>query len=150
MISRFVRRAIFPSDRVDVIVTMGSPGNNRAENRRRHRQTDRRILLREAFKHTPLSRHCRIGSPTSNAAPVQTESNPRRVQFGCGFWLNGTVVQNRRTAQPIGTGVSAAIKLLSRWRKSGFTERLRGTVCILARPDAGWRKSEQKTNAKVN
>lgn len=116
----FVEGGDIPSDRVDVIVTDGFTGNIALKT---GEGTAKLIgdLLKQAFKHTPLSRLAALLALTS-LRRLNMRIDPRRVNGGVFLGLNGTVVKSHGSADA--TGVSAAIKLAFQLAQSGFTERL--------------------------
>ncbi|SIN92364.1 phosphate acyltransferase PlsX [Vannielia litorea] len=116
----FVEGGDIPSDRVDVIVTDGFTGNIALKT---GEGTAKLIgqFLREAFKHTPLSRLAALLALTS-LKRLNKRIDPRRVNGGVFLGLNGTVVKSHGGADA--TGVSAAIKLAFQLAQSRFSERL--------------------------
>ncbi|MBY6152773.1 phosphate acyltransferase PlsX [Vannielia litorea] len=116
----FVEGGDIPSDRVDVIVTDGFTGNIALKT---GEGTAKLIgqFLREAFKHTPLSRLAALLALTS-LKRLNKRIDPRRVNGGVFLGLNGTVVKSHGGADA--TGVSAAIKLAFTLAQSRFSERL--------------------------
>ncbi|WP_166415734.1 phosphate acyltransferase PlsX [Cochlodiniinecator piscidefendens] len=120
----FVEGGDIPSDRVDVIVTDGFTGNIALK-------TAEGIaglisqFLREAFKHTFLSRIAAVLALTS-LKRLQKRTDPRRVNGGVFLGLNGTVVKSHGSADA--TGVSAAIKLAYTLAQKGFSEKLAARV----------------------
>lgn len=120
----FVEGGDIPSDRVDVIVTDGFSGNVALKT---GEGTAKLIgeLLRQAFRHTPMSRFAALLALTS-LKRLQKRIDPRRVNGGVFLGLNGTVVKSHGSADA--TGVSSAIKLAFVLAKSGFTERLAARV----------------------
>lgn len=140
----FVEGGDIPSDRVDVIVTDGFTGNIALKT---GEGTAKLIgdLLREAFKHTPLSRIAALLAYTSMRR-LSKRIDPRRVNGGVFLGLNGTVVKSHGSAD--GTGVSSAIKLAATLAQSGFTERLAARVASGATQRQDGENSEQKTNAQ--
>lgn len=120
----FVEGSDIPSDRVDVIVTDGFTGNVALKT---GEGTASLIgtRLREAFKHTPLSRIASLLAFTS-LRRLRHRIDPRRVNGGVFLGLNGTVIKSHGAADA--TGVSAAIKLAFQLAELGFTERLAARV----------------------
>ncbi len=116
----FVEGGDILSDRVDVIVTDGFTGNialKTAEG------TARLIneLLREAFRHSILSRLGALAAMTS-LRRLSKRIDPRRVNGGVFLGLNGAVVKSHGGADP--TGFSAAIKLAATMGRTGFPQRV--------------------------
>lgn len=120
----FVEGGDIPSDRVDVVVTDGFTGNIALKT---GEGTARLVgeLLREAFRHSPLSRLGALFALTS-LKRLQRRIDPRRVNGGVFLGLNGTVIKSHGAADA--TGVSAAIKLAFQLSQSGFTDRLAARV----------------------
>ena len=131
----FVEGGDIPSDRVDVIVTDGFTGNV-ALKTGEGTATLVRDLLRDAFKHSPLSRIGALFALTS-LRRLKKRIDPRRVNGGVFLGLNGTVIKSHGAADA--TGVSAAIKLAFQLAQSGFSERLAARVAsgAVPRDDAG-------------
>ncbi len=124
----FVEGGDMPSDKVDVIVTDGFTGNvaiKTAEG------TASLIsgLLKQAFKHSPLSRIGALFALTS-LRRLSKRIDPRRVNGGVFLGLNGTVIKSHGAADA--TGVSAAIKLAFQLADGGFEERLAARVASAA------------------
>ncbi|MEM8631777.1 MAG: phosphate acyltransferase PlsX [Pseudomonadota bacterium] len=120
----FVEGGDIPGDRVDVIVTDGFSGNI-ALKTGEGTATLIRDFLKEAFRHSPLSRLAALLAYTS-LRRLTKRIDPRRVNGGVFLGLNGTVVKSHGSADS--TGVSAAIKLAFRLAESGFNERLAARV----------------------
>ncbi|RVT85143.1 phosphate acyltransferase PlsX [Rhodobacteraceae bacterium CCMM004] len=120
----FVEGGDIPSSRVDVIVTDGFTGNIALKTGEGTASLIR-DFLREAFKHTPLSRLAALLALTS-LRRLQKRIDPRRVNGGVFLGLNGTVVKSHGSADA--TGISAAIKLAFKLARSGFNERLAARV----------------------
>jgi len=120
----FVEGGDIPSDRLDVVVTDGFTGNIALKT---GEGTARLVgdLLREAFRHSPLSRLGALFALTS-LRRLQKRIDPRRVNGGVFLGLNGTVIKSHGAADA--TGVSAAIKLAFQLSQSGFTDRLAARV----------------------
>jgi glycerol-3-phosphate acyltransferase PlsX len=120
----FVEGGDLPSDRLDVIVTDGFTGNVALKT---GEGTARLIsdLLKEAFRHSPMSRLAAIMAYTS-LRRLSKRIDPRRVNGGVFLGLNGTVVKSHGSAD--GTGVSAAIKLAARLAAAGFAKRLAARI----------------------
>lgn len=124
----FVEGSDITGDVADVIVTDGFTGNvaiKTGEGTAKLVST----LLREAFKHSPLSRLASVLAITS-LRRLQKRVDPRRVNGGVFLGLNGTVVKSHGSADA--TGVSAAIKLAFQLAKSGFTDKLAARVASAA------------------
>ncbi|PWE33965.1 phosphate acyltransferase PlsX [Maritimibacter sp. 55A14] len=140
----FVEGGDIPSDRVDVVVTDGFTGNV-ALKTGEGTATLVRDLLRDAFKHSPLSRIGALFALTS-LKRLQKRIDPRRVNGGVFLGLNGTVIKSHGAADA--TGVSAAIKLAFQLAQSGFTERLAARVAtgIPPRHDPETEISESGSN----
>ncbi len=126
----FVEGGDIPSERVDVVVTDGFTGNIALKT---GEGTARLVgeLLREAFRHSPLSRLGALFALTS-LRRLQKRIDPRRVNGGVFLGLNGTVIKSHGAADA--TGVSAAIKLAFQLSQSGFTDRLAARVASGAPP----------------
>lgn len=141
----FVEGNDMPSDKVDVIVTDGFTGNiaiKTAEG------TASLIsgLLKQAFKHTPLSRIGALFAMTS-LRRLSKRIDPRRVNGGVFLGLNGTVIKSHGAADA--TGVSAAIRLAFQLTKGGFEERLAARVAsaALSSHDAPTKQEEMGSEA---
>jgi glycerol-3-phosphate acyltransferase PlsX len=124
----FVEGSDIPGNVADVIVTDGFSGNVAIKT---GEGTASLIgdLLREAFRHTPLSRLASILAITS-LQRLRKRIDPRRVNGGVFLGLNGTVVKSHGSADA--TGVSAAVKLAFQLAQSGFAERLAARVASAA------------------
>jgi len=120
----FVEGGDIPSARVDVIVTDGFTGNIALKTAEGTASLIREFL-KDAFKHTPLSRIGALFALTS-LRRLQKRIDPRRVNGGVFLGLNGTVIKSHGAADA--TGFSAAIKLAFQLAQSGFTERLAARV----------------------
>ena len=120
----FVEGGDIPSDRVDVIVTDGFTGNI-ALKTGEGTATLIRDFLREAFKHTPLSRLAALLAYTS-LRRLSKRIDPRRVNGGVFLGLNGTVVKSHGASDAL--GVASAVHLAYRLAQSGFTERLAARI----------------------
>ncbi|AHM04872.1 Phosphate:acyl-ACP acyltransferase PlsX [Roseibacterium elongatum DSM 19469] len=120
----FVEGVDLPSDKVDVIVTDGFTGNVALKT---GEGTAKMISerMREAFKHTPLSRIAALLAYTS-LRRLSKSIDPRRVNGGVFLGLNGTVVKSHGASDA--TGVAAAIKLSARLSASDFTKRLAARI----------------------
>ncbi|MEL6700436.1 MAG: phosphate acyltransferase, partial [Pseudomonadota bacterium] len=113
-----------PSDTVDVIVTDGFTGNialKTAEGTASFISG----ALRDAFKHTPISRLAALMAYTS-LRRLKHRIDPRRVNGGVFLGLNGTVVKSHGAADA--TGVAAAVGLAHQLSSTGFGERLAARV----------------------
>jgi glycerol-3-phosphate acyltransferase PlsX len=86
-------------------------------------------LLKDAFKHSPLSRLASLLALTS-LRRFKHRIDPRRVNGGVFLGLNGTVVKSHGSADA--TGVSAAVKLAFTLAQSGFSEKLAARVASAA------------------
>ena len=117
----FVEGGDLPSARVDVIVTDGFTGNVALKT---GEGTARLMsdLLREAFRHTPLSRVAALLAMTSMRR-LQRRMDPRRVNGGVFLGLNGIVIKSHGSADA--TGIAAAIELAIRLAETGFAEAIR-------------------------
>jgi len=120
----FVEGGDIPSSRVDVIVTDGFTGNV-ALKTAEGTATQIRMLLKNAFKHTLLSRIGALFALTS-LRRFTNRIDPRRVNGGVFLGLNGTVIKSHGDADTM--GVSAAIGLAYQLAKSGFSEKLAARV----------------------
>src|SRR6056297_1076845 len=120
----FVEGRDLPGTTCDVIVTDGFTGNVALK-------TGEGVaklvsdLLRDAFRHTPLSRIASLLALTS-LRRLKKRIDPRRANGGVFLGLNGTVVKSHGAADA--TGVSAAVKLAFQLAQSGFTEKLAARV----------------------
>ncbi|MEL6608197.1 MAG: phosphate acyltransferase PlsX [Pseudomonadota bacterium] len=120
----FVEGGSIPSDTVDVIVTDGFTGNialKTAEGTASFISG----ALRDAFKHTPISRLAALMAYTS-LRRLKHRIDPRRVNGGVFLGLNGTVVKSHGAADA--TGVAAAVGLAHQLSSTGFGERLAARV----------------------
>ncbi len=120
----FVEGGDIPGDVCDVIVTDGFTGNVALKT---GEGTAKLIgdLLKEAFKHSPLSRLASLLALTS-LRRLKHRIDPRRVNGGVFLGLNGTVVKSHGSADA--TGVSAAVKLAFKLAQSEFSEKLAARV----------------------
>ncbi|MEM9349418.1 MAG: phosphate acyltransferase PlsX [Pseudomonadota bacterium] len=109
---------------VDVIVTDGFTGNI-ALKTGEGTASFISASLRDAFRHTPLSRLAALMAFTS-LNRLKKRIDPRRVNGGVFLGLNGTVVKSHGSADA--TGVAAAIDLAYELAKSGFSNRLAARV----------------------
>jgi len=130
----FVEGGDIPSADVDVIVTDGFTGNV-ALKTAEGTASFVRSLLKQAFKHTPLSRIGALFALTS-LKRLSRRIDPRRVNGGVFLGLNGTVIKSHGDADA--TGVAAAIKLAFQLAQSGFSEKLAARVAsgVQGREDA--------------
>lgn len=137
----FVEGRDLPGTRCDVIVTDGFTGNVALK-------TGEGIaklisdLLREAFRHTPLSRLASVLAYTS-LRRLKKRVDPRRANGGVFLGLNGTVVKSHGAADA--TGVSSAIKLAFELAQSGFSERLAARVASAAMLDQDTSSDQQSS-----
>ncbi|NSX55172.1 phosphate acyltransferase PlsX [Parasulfitobacter algicola] len=120
----FVEGGDIPSDRVDVIVTDGFTGNIALKTGEGTASTIR-MLLKEAFQYSPLSRIAALLALTS-LQRLKKRIDPRRVNGGVFLGLNGTVVKSHGSSDSL--GVASAVHLAFRLAQSGFTERLAARV----------------------
>ena len=120
----FVEGGQIASDTVDVIVTDGFTGNVALKTGEGTASFISRSL-KDAFRHTPLSRLAALIAFTS-LRRLSKRIDPRRVNGGVFLGLNGTVVKSHGSADA--TSVAAAIKLAYQLSKSGFGERLAARV----------------------
>lgn len=120
----FVEGSDLPGTKADVIVTDGFTGNVALKT---GEGTAALIgsLLRDAFRHTPLSRLASILAYTS-LRRLRKRIDPRRVNGGVFLGLNGTVVKSHGSADA--TGVSAALKLAFQLADSHFSEKLAARI----------------------
>ncbi|MBL4812309.1 MAG: phosphate acyltransferase PlsX [Rhodobacteraceae bacterium] len=120
----FVEGSDIPTDRVDVIITDGFTGNVALKT---GEGTAGLIseFMRQAFKHTPLSRFAALLAYTS-LKRLQNRMDPRRVNGGVFLGLNGTVVKSHGSADA--TGIAAALTLAHKLALSGFADRLAARV----------------------
>jgi len=120
----FVEGNDIPSDRVDVIVTDGFTGNIALKSAEGTAKLIRE-LLKEAFRHTVLSRLATILALPS-LRRLSKRIDPRQVNGGVFLGLNGTVVKSHGSADA--TSVSAAVKLAFQLAHSEFNEKLAARV----------------------
>ncbi|MCF6443527.1 phosphate acyltransferase PlsX [Nereida sp. MMG024] len=120
----FVEGGDIPSGRVDVIVTDGFTGNVALKTGEGTASLIR-DFLKEAFKHTPLSRLAALLALTS-LRRLTKRIDPRRVNGGVFLGLNGTVVKSHGGADAL--GIASAVHLASTLAESGFTERLAARI----------------------
>ncbi len=120
----FVEGGQIPSNDVDVIVTDGFTGNI-ALKTGEGTASFISSALRDAFRHTPLSRLAALMAYTS-LNRLKKRIDPRRVNGGVFLGLNGTVVKSHGSADA--TSVAAAIGLAHQLSSSGFTERVAARV----------------------
>ncbi|MEM9436894.1 MAG: phosphate acyltransferase PlsX [Pseudomonadota bacterium] len=120
----FVEGGEVAGDTVDVIVTDGFTGNI-ALKTGEGTASFISASLRDAFRHTPLSRLAALMAFTS-LNRLKKRIDPRRVNGGVFLGLNGTVVKSHGSADA--TGVAAAIDLAYELAKSGFSDRLAARV----------------------
>ena len=120
----FVEGKDIPGATCDVIVTDGFTGNV-AIKTGEGTATLILELLREAFRHTPLSRLASLLAYTS-LRRLGKRMDPRRANGGVFLGLNGTVVKSHGAADA--TGVSAAVKLAFDLAQSGFSKKLAARV----------------------
>ena len=120
----FVEGGDLPSDKVDVIVTDGFTGNVALKTAEGTVGLVG-LRLREAFKHTPLSRIGSIFAYTS-LRRLSHRIDPRRHNGGVFLGLNGTVIKSHGAADA--TGVAAAIELAIKLAELGFAEKLAARV----------------------
>ena len=142
----YVEGGDIPSDTVDVIVTDGFTGNVALKTGEGTAGLIRE-LLRNAFKHSPLSRIGALFALTS-LRRLSKRIDPRRVNGGVFLGLNGTVIKSHGAADA--TGFSAAIKLAFQLSESEFSERLAARVASgpsggKDAPQVGKRISEKAT-----
>jgi len=83
------------------------------------------LRLREAFRHSPLSRLASLLAYTS-LIRFRKKIDPRRVNGGVFLGLNGTVVKSHGAADA--TGVAAALKLAVQLSESQFNDKLAARV----------------------
>ncbi|MEM9854523.1 MAG: phosphate acyltransferase PlsX [Pseudomonadota bacterium] len=120
----FVEGGQIASKTVDVVVTDGFTGNI-ALKTGEGTASFISASLRDAFRHTPLSRLAALMALTS-LRRLRHRIDPRRVNGGVFLGLNGTVVKSHGSADA--TGVAAAIKLAYQLSKSGYGDRLAARV----------------------
>jgi phosphate acyltransferase len=116
----FVEGGDILSDRVDVIVTDGFTGNIALKTAEGTAGLIN-ALLREAFRHSILSRLGALAALTS-LRRLSKRIDPRRVNGGVFLGLSGAVVKSHGGADP--TGFSAAIKLAATMGRTGFPQRV--------------------------
>jgi len=127
----FVEGRDLPGTRCDVIVTDGFTGNVALKAAEGVAQLFSG-LLRQAFRHSPMSRFASLLALTS-LRRLKKRVDPRRANGGVFLGLNGTVVKSHGAADA--TGVSAAVKLAFQLAQSGFTEKLAARVASAASLD---------------
>ncbi|QPM89463.1 Phosphate acyltransferase [Pseudooceanicola algae] len=120
----FVEGSDIPGEKCDVIVTDGFTGNVAIKTGEGTANLIG-VLLKEAFKYTPLSRIAAVLALTSMRR-LQKRIDPRRVNGGVFLGLNGTVVKSHGSADA--TGVSSAIKLAYQLAVSGFQDKIAARV----------------------
>ncbi len=120
----FVEGRDLPGTVADVIVTDGFTGNVALKT---GEGTAKLIsaLLKDAFKHSPLSRLASVLAYTS-LRRMSKRVDPSRANGGVFLGLNGTVVKSHGSADA--TGVSAAVKLAFQLAETGFSEKLAARV----------------------
>ncbi|MGR3492005.1 MAG: phosphate acyltransferase PlsX, partial [Shimia sp.] len=120
----FVEGGDITGDRVDVIVTDGFTGNI-ALKTGEGTASFVSSSLKDAFKHTPLSRLAALLAYTS-LRRLKHRIDPRRVNGGVFLGLNGTVVKSHGSADA--TGVAAAISLAYQLSAQNFSARIRARL----------------------
>ena len=120
----FVEGGDIPSAAVDVIVTDGFTGNV-ALKAAEGTASFIRDNLKQAFRHTILSRFAAIAAYTS-LRRLSRRIDPRRVNGGVFLGLNGTVVKSHGSADA--TGVAAAIGLAHTLATAKFGSKLAARV----------------------
>ncbi len=120
----FVEGRDIPGTKCDVVVTDGFTGNV-ALKTAEGTATLVGDLLRDAFKHTILSRFASVLALTS-LKRLKKRIDPRRVNGGVFLGLNGTVVKSHGSADAM--GVSSAVKLAYQLAQTGFTDKLAARV----------------------
>ena len=120
----FVEGSDIPGNRADVIVTDGFTGNVAIKT---GEGTASLIgdLLRQAFRHSPMSRLASVLA-ISSMHRLKKRIDPRRVNGGVFLGLNGIVVKSHGGADA--TGVSAAVRLAYQLAQSGFSAKLAARV----------------------
>jgi len=120
----FVEGSDIPGNRADVIVTDGFTGNVAIKT---GEGTASLIgdLLRQAFRHSPMSRLASVLA-ISSMHRLKKRIDPRRVNGGVFLGLNGIVVKSHGGADD--TGVSAAVRLAYQLAQSGFSAKLAARV----------------------
>lgn len=129
----FVEGGDIPADKVDIIVTDGFTGNVALKTGEGTANLIG-LRLREAFRHTPLSRIGALFAYTSMRR-LRHRIDPRRVNGGVFLGLNGTVIKSHGSSDA--TAVAAAVQLAIRLADNGFAEKLAARV-------ASGQKSAQK------
>ena len=120
----FVEGGDLAGNAADVIVTDGFTGNV-AIKTGEGTATLVGLRLREAFKHSPLSRLASLLAYPS-LQRLRKRIDPRRVNGGVFLGLNGTVVKSHGSADA--TGISAAIKLAAQLSQNRFNDKLAARV----------------------
>ncbi len=120
----FVEGRDLPGTVADVIVTDGFTGNVALKTGEGTAKLIR-DLLKDAFRHSPLSRLASVLAYTS-LRRMSKRVDPSRANGGVFLGLNGTVVKSHGSADA--TGVSAAVKLAFQLAETGFSEKLAARV----------------------
>ncbi len=137
----FVEGGDIPGNAADVIVTDGFTGNVALKT---GEGTASLIgdLLRQAFKHTPMSRIASLLA-YSSLQRLKRRIDPRRVNGGVFLGLNGTVVKSHGSADA--TGIAAAVSLAFQLADTGFTQKLAARVAsVTPSPDDATTKNPLK------
>ena len=116
----FVEGGDIPGTKADVIITDGFTGNVALKTGEGTASLIG-LLLREAFKFSPLSRLAQILAITS-LQRLRKRIDPRQVNGGVFLGLNGTVVKSHGSADAL--GISAAVKLAVDLAQSQFSQNL--------------------------
>ena len=116
----FVEGGDIPGIKADVIITDGFTGNVALKTGEGTASLIG-LLLREAFKFSPLSRLAQILAITS-LQRLRKRIDPRQVNGGVFLGLNGTVVKSHGSADAL--GISAAVKLAVDLAQSQFSQNL--------------------------
>ena len=120
----FVEGGDLPSDRVDVIVTDGFTGNIALKTAEGIASL-MRDLLRQAFRHSLLSRIAALASYTS-LRRLSKRMDPRRMNGGVFLGLNGIVIKSHGASDA--TAVAAAIKLATPIAQAGLADKVAARV----------------------
>lgn len=120
----FVEGTDLPSERVDVIVTDGFTGNVALKTAEGTAGL-MRDLLREAFRHSPLSRLAALFA-WSSLRRLSKRMDPRRMNGGVFLGLNGIVVKSHGASDA--TAVAAAIKLATPIAQAGLADKVAARI----------------------
>ncbi|HBG99099.1 MAG TPA: phosphate acyltransferase PlsX [Rhodobacteraceae bacterium] len=125
----FVEGSDLPADKADVIVTDGFTGNVALKTAEGTAGL-MRDLLREAFRHSPLSRLAALAAYTS-LRRLSKRMDPRRMNGGVFLGLNGIVVKSHGASDA--TAFAAAIKLATPIAQAGLADKVAARIAA-----GGW------------